>query len=720
MNETSDGRLRLVLGLAALFFAALVVRTGYLSLVRHAALRAIAQDQQTQVAAIPPPRGPILDRTGRPLANSMENPSLVWEGASCPQLIDAARELATVGFCSETRPTELAGSRGGYHFLTRRWVPEGFAQDFVSRHPGVRPEPEMKRFYPAGAVAPQLLGLVGTDGEGLSGLEAQYDDWLAGKPGKLLRFVTGSGRPQQTMAPRVLKEPKAGGGLVLTIDARVQEVARYRLLEGMQRHGAQQGFVVVLDPRTGEILAMCCEPSFDPLDQRTVDPERLKLRCVSDQFEPGSVFKITGFSAALESGIVTPTDPVDCHNGVRVVAGGSIHDTKKMGVVPAADALVYSSNIGNGVIAERIGWQRLYKMAQALGFGQPTGFPLAGEAAGYLPHPLQPGWSERSLLTIAYGQEVSTTGLQMALAYAAIANDGWLMKPLLVRGRLDPNGQMSETYEPTALRRVMSSETAGTMRQLLRRVVTEGTGRKAEAKGFQPAGKTGTAQVFDPVTRAYDDSKHILSFIGFAPYDDPRCLVAVTVWYDGPLHAGEVTGPIFRDIVTDLGWLIEEGSRTSTPMADAAEAPVVVPDVRGFSAQAARAALHTAGLVPVLDGLGAFVEEITPQPFASVPRGSVVRLALVERAHPELVRVPNLEGLSLRRAVSLLAQTGLAPGVHGSGWIVRQFPEGGTEAAPNTVCEIWATTDASRALGESLRRKDLGRSATGLAACATR
>jgi cell division protein FtsI/penicillin-binding protein 2 len=720
MNGTSDARLRFVLGLAALVFAALVVRASYLATVRHPALKKEAEDQQTQVDSIPPPRGPILDRAGRTLACSMENPSLVWEGESCPALTAAAHELADVGLCSETKPAQLAASSKSFHYLTRRWVPEAFARDFILRHPSVRPLTEMKRFYPAGALAPQTLGLVGTEGQGLSGLEIQFNDWLSGKPGQLLRFVTGGGNPQTTIAPRVLREPEPGGGLVLTLDARVQEIVQYRLRQGMEQVGSVQGFAIVLHPRTGEILGLSCEPSFDALKQETIDPERLRVRCITDQFEPGSTFKITGFSAALESGIVSPSDLVDCHNGERVVAGGRIRDVHRMGVVTAAEALIQSSNIGNGVIAERIGWQRLYRMAQNLGFGQPTCIPLAGEATGHIPHPLEPGWSDRSILTMAYGQEVSVTGLQMALAYAALANDGWLMKPLLVRATLDPSGHVAETFEPEAVRRVVSAETAATMCELLRRVVTEGTGKTAEVEGFSPAGKTGTAQIYDPARGMYLDNEHILSFIGFAPYDDPRCLVAVTLWYEGEKHAGSVAGPVFHDIVQDLAWLIEEGSWGSAPMAEGVEAPVVVPDVRGFSAQAAREALHAAGLVPVLDGLGSQVEDIAPQPFASVPRGTAVHLALVARDYNGGVRVPNLAGLSLRRAVSLLAQTGLTPGVHGSGWVVSQSPEGGVEAPAGTLCEIWASPDASRSREESLRRMDLGYPATGYTACAAR
>ena len=707
MRRREAGRLRWLLGVAGATACLLVGRAAYVTLFLHDELSARAKAQQTNVREIPAPRGPILDRQGRTLACSVENPSLALAGGDLAETGRLAAELCRLGLCTRETAERIAVPAAEFRWVTRRWVPDQVATDLAARFDFVRVEREMKRFYPAGPVAPQVLGFVGTDGSARSGLEVSFNKWLSGEPGRRIEFVTGGGNPQQTMPPQILRDARPGGGLVLTIDARVDEVVRFRLREGMEQVNADKGFVIVMDPWTGEILALCGEPGFDPCSPNPVAADRLKACAVMDQFEPGSIFKVNTFAAALESGLVSPDDMIDCMGGTRIVAGRPIHDLKKMGRVTAAEVLIYSSNIGNGVVAEQIGWERVSAMAQALGFGQPTGIPLAGEAAGKLPHPLEPGYSSRTLLTVAYGQEVSVTGLQMALAYAAVANGGLLMKPLLVRGTLDADGNVATRAEPEVVRRVMSPETAATLTRLFRRVVSEGTGKAAEVPYLPPAGKTGTAQVYDPVLRTYSPDQHVLSFVGFAPYTNPRCLVAVCLFNRGPQHGGDAAAPIFARIIQDLVWLLEEGGWESAPVRVSAEAAVLVPDVRGLDPQAARRVLHQAGLLPVLIGSGARVERHAPQPYASVPRGTVVELTLAGENREGTVSMPKLEGLSLRRAVTVLTEMGLEVGVNGSGWIVEQFPPDSSEVALGTLCILTASPGAARAREASLRRSDL-------------
>jgi len=706
MSRVRRLRLRFLLSAAGLLGLVLLMRAAQVTIWQHDDFAARAKDQQTHVDSLPAPRGPILDRQGRTLTCSVENPSLAVVGGERTETRRLAEELVRMGLCTRETAAKVANPSSDFRFITRRWVPDKAAADLASRYPILRLESEMKRFYPAGTVAPQVLGLVGTEGKARSGLETYFDDWLSGEPGRRIEFITGAGRSQATTPPEILQEARPGGGLVLTIDSRIDEVVQYRLREGMQRIGADRGIAVVLDPWTGEILSLCGEPSFDPLSIEPIPAERMKVVAVQEQFEPGSTFKVNTFAAALESGLITPDDMVDCMGGTRMVNGRPIRDLKKMGRVPAAMAFIYSSNIGNGVIAERIGWDRVSAMAQALGFGQPTGIPLAGEAPGKLPHPLDRGWSSRSLLTFAYGQEVSVTGLQMALAYAAVANGGLLMKPLLVRGKLDPEGRVSEREEPEVVRRAMSAETAATLTDLMRRVVTQGTGKAAEVKQYPPAGKTGTAQVFDEDLHMYSPDKHVLSFCGFAPYDNPRCVIVICLFNRGHEHGGDAAAPIFARIMSDLLWLFEENDWATAPVRTSEQPYVLVPDVRGLDPHAARRVLHQAGLLPVLSGSGARVERHAPQPYASVPRGSVVDLTLAGD-DSVAVRMPRLEGLSLRRAVALLADLGLEAGVSGSGWVVEQSPPDSVEIVPGTLCVLRASPEAARARDESLRRSDL-------------
>ena len=716
MSGARSGRLRWVLAISACVCALLLLRCAQLALGRHGELAAQARRQQTQLEPIPAVRGPLLDRHGRMLTHSVTNPSLAWEGGERAELVALARQLAQDRIICSSQAAALGQAAAErFQWIARDWIPEPVAREVARCHAAVTLREEMKRFYPLGPVAPQVLGCVGVDGDGLSGLEWECDDWLAGEAGLRLRYVTGAGRPQQTLAPRVLRAPRAGGGLLLTLDARVQEIVRHHLRVGLRSAGARCGWALVLHPRTGEILALCEEPGFDPLARDSLRLDRMRVRTVSDVFEPGSTFKIVGFTAAIESGLVAPSDTIDCCQGLRRVPGGVVRDLKELGRVTAAEALIYSSNIGNGVIAERVGWERIYRTAQAYGFGQPTGVPLGGEAAGDVPHPLRPGWSQRSLLTIAYGQEVGVTGLQMALAYAAIANDGWLPRPLLVRAMLDAEGRATETHAAQFVRRVCTPETAATLRGLLRRVVSEGTGRRADLAAMPPAGKTGTAQVYDPELGSYSPTRHVLSFVGFAPWHDPQCLIAIALDCDGPHHSGEVVAPIFRSILQDLLWLLEEGQWQAAPLAQESEPPVLVPDLRGLSPLVARRALLDLGLLPVFDGLGTRVAESVPQPYASISAGGVVELRLAGREEKTSVIVPRLEGLSLRRAVALLARAGLRCGIHGSGWVVRQEPTAGAAITPGSRCEVWGSARTSRARVHALRRDDLACQSAGAA-----
>jgi cell division protein FtsI/penicillin-binding protein 2 len=698
-----------VLLIGALAWLSLLARGAYLSLHQHPASWEDAHRQQTEVVEVPGVRGPIYDRAGRTLASTFENPSI----ALGPCESRAARErlllrLMEAGVCTPQRAAELNGAGSeGFTWVNRDWIPSANLSRVMAECPGVRLVPELKRFYPAGAIAPEVIGIVGRDRHGLAGLEWRYDEWLSGRPGRTLQFHTGGGGLENAPPPQVLQPPDPGCGLLLTIDARMQRIVRHRLREGMLRVGAPSGFVILTDPRSGEILAICEEPSFDPLRGGAVPAERLKPHCITDQYEPGSTFKIVPFAAALEAGVISPADSLDCGQGERILGSCRIRDHRAFGTVTASEAFSYSSNIGTGRLAERVGWDRCYRMAQALGFGLATGVDLAGEAPGFLPHPLHSSWSERSLITAAYGQEVACTGLQMAFAFGAIANGGVLMKPVLVKALLDGSGAVVHRFGPQTLRRAMSPETAQTMTTLMREVVVAGTGQAAEIPWFPPAGKTGTAQIFDPRAGCYAKEDHILSFIGFAPHNNPRILCEVCLRCQGDHHASEVAAPIFAAIIGDVAWMLEDAPGSVVNAGGAPEARVAVPDVRGLAPQAARQALQRVGLIPVLEGLGTRVQNLRPQPYRLLERGSIVQLMLGGQVEHETVQVPAVTGLALRRAVSVLAEAGLRVGVTGRGWVAQQTPAPGSEVAPGALCVVHGSPEVSRARRDALRRSEL-------------
>jgi len=705
MRRARRWRLALLLGGAVLLWFLLLGRGAYITLVRHDELREQVERQQTQIRTIPAQRGVILDRTGRTLACTLENPSVALKLTENSDRRALARALEQAGLCSPEQAAEIRRpDRTGFGYVNRKWVDERRLAEVQSRFEEIRAVPEMKRFYPSGPVAPDVLGLVGFDGHGLSGLEWRRDRLLAGEPGQILEFVTGGGLVENAPPPRELVAPQPGGGLLLTLDARMQQVVRHHLNAGMVRSGAEWGFAILIDPRTGEVLALHEEPDFDPLAMDTPPGELLKTACVTDQFEPGSTFKVVTFAAALDAGVISPADTIFCDNGLRVLGSAKIRDHHPYGYLTAAGVLSHSSNIGTGRIAERVGWEGFYRMAQDLGFGQATGVDLGGEAPGSLPHPLHARWSERSLITAAYGQEVACTGLQLALAFSAIANDGVLMHPLLVKAELDDEGRIKEPCRPRRVRRAMSPETAYTLRELLRGVVTDGTGRAAEIPWFPPAGKTGTAQVIDPRTGRYAPGDHVLSFAGFAPYDDPRVTCVVVLRCPGDDTASGVAAPIFAEIIKDLVWLLQEDQWAPALAADQDTLLAQVPDVRGLAPQSARTALHRAGLVPVLVGTGGRVEAVSPPPYQAVPAGQIVHLALGGTWAHDTVQVPEVRGLSLRRAVSLLNEAGLRAGVGGSGWVVDQAPEAGTTVARGSLITAYASADTSRAREEALQQ----------------
>jgi membrane peptidoglycan carboxypeptidase len=479
------------------------------------------------------------------------------------------------------------------------------------------------------------------------------------------------------------------------------------LRQGMAMVNGIEGSVILLDPRSGEILAMVEAPTFDPLTNESICVEDLRISSVATQFEPGSTFKIVPVAAALENGVFAPDDTLHCGNGVRIVGRDRIRDHRKFGVATITEIISGSSNIGAGKIAERVGFTEVNRMAQALGFGHHTGIALPGEAKGYIPHPLRKGWSDRSLVTLAYGQEISCSSLQMALAYGAIANGGMLMKPQIIKATLDGAGEPVFRCQPEVVRQAMSRETAATVTEMLRQVVVDGTGTLAEVPGFPPAGKTGTAQVYDPVARRYDPDEHILSFVGFAPYDEAKVVCAVSIKCLEDLHASEVAVPVFANIMNDLICYFDTlPERSFSNMRQQVER-ISLPDVRGLDAEAARRVMHRYGLVPVFENRGERVAEMLPQARRVVRRGDIVTLKLDGGEAVETVSMPLLTGLSLRRAATLLAEADLVFAPNGSGWIVRQDPVAGAEVDRKTRVRVWASPEISKARCDASGRNDI-------------
>jgi cell division protein FtsI (penicillin-binding protein 3) len=433
-------------------------------------------------------------------------------------------------------------------WLARKPEPEVSARLRSLNLRGVYFEKESKRYYPKNELAAQVLGYVGMDDAGLSGIEREYEGQLHGRPGQMLISVDA----RKKWFGSVEKQPEPGQNVVLTIDEKIQYIAERELETAMRDTRAEAGTVIVENPHTGEILALANRPTFNPNLSREITPQKLKNHAVSDVYEPGSTFKLVTISGALEEKVTRPDEIFDCQMGSIVYNGMRIRDSKPHGLLPVSDILAESSDVGSIKIGLRLGEDRFYKYIRSFGFGQQTGIELPGETRG-ITKPVN-RWSKVSIAAISMGQEIGITPLQLAGLISTMANDGVYLAPRITAATIQPQStpQMI-AFHPVKERRVISSLTSAQMRQMMQGVVLHGTGKKALLIGYSSAGKTGTAQKVDPATHAYSHSKYVASFGGFAPVNNPAITVAVVLDSAVGLHqGGQVSAPVFQRIVQQV------------------------------------------------------------------------------------------------------------------------------------------------------------------------
>jgi cell division protein FtsI (penicillin-binding protein 3) len=393
-----------------------------------------------------------------------------------------------------------------------------------------------------------VLGYVGMDDKGLSGIEREYEDQLHGRPGQMLVSVDA----RKKYFGSVEKQPEPGQNIVLTIDEKIQYIAERELETAMEQTKAIAGTVVVENPRTGEILALANRPTFNANLSKEITPERLKNHAVSDVYEPGSTFKLVTIAGALEEKVTRPDELFDCQMGSIVYNGMRIRDSKPHGVLSVADVLAESSDVGSIKIGLRLGEERFYRYIRGFGFGQQTGIELPGETRGLSKPPNR--WSKVSIAAISMGQEIAITPLQLVGLISTMANDGMYVAPRIVAATTQPqSAPQTIAFHPVDEHRTISSLTAAQMRQMMQGVVLHGTGKKALLIGYTSAGKTGTAQKVDPATRAYSHTKYVATFAGFAPVNNPAVTIAVVLDSAVGLHqGGQVSAPVFNRIAQQV------------------------------------------------------------------------------------------------------------------------------------------------------------------------
>ncbi len=531
------------------FIACLIffsVKLVLIQIFRSSYLADLAEKQHSYFVELESVRGSIYDRNLRPLAFNVA----VYSLFANPRIMsDADKEKALQylpGLLNlETALIQKRLSRKKYFVWIKRKLTSELVETIKQlKINGLDFRKESKRFYPNGYLAAHIIGFAGTDNQGLEGLELSYNRELKGQSGRMQ--VYRDARQKGLMLGNHYIPPQDGHHLILTIDETVQYVAERALEKGMKKHNAKSASIIVMDIKTGEILALANRPTYNLGEVAKSDIGSRTNRAISFVYEPGSVFKIVAAAAALEEEKFIETDTIFCENGEYKVGNHILHDHHPQGKLTFREVFEKSSNIGVTKISQKLGPNKIYKYGKRFNFGNKTGIDLKGEVSGHLKHPSR--WSKTSIGAIPIGQEVIVTPLQLASAISAVANNGLYMKPFVVKYIKDQHDQVIKSFSPKIIDRVISPDTARRVKEILAGVVESGTGKRAQIKGIRVAGKTGTAQKVE--NKRYSHTKFYASFIGFAPVDNPR--IAAVVVYDEPHpshYGGTVAAPVFQEVV---------------------------------------------------------------------------------------------------------------------------------------------------------------------------
>ena len=662
--DVALGRALFVAAFIGFWMLVITARLVHLQFSQHDTLADRARQQQQDAMDTGAQRGELLDRQGRQLARSVQTVSFYLDpkGLDSASLDCTASELARglglnyAELAKEFREAQSESRR--FVWIARRVDADKAAKVEALKLPGLNSRLEPKRYYPNGSLASHVLGYVGLDGQGLGGVEQSYNAKIAGESGRLFLERDAKGKPYESF--EIASKP--GQTVVLTIDQSIQYIAEQALSGAVQRSRAKSGTVIVLDPRSGEILALANAPSFDPNNVSAATPEARSNWALQNIYEPGSTFKVVAFSAALEKKLARPDDRIDCQMGAITVAGRVVHDHKPFGTLTIAEALEKSSNVAAIKLGLRVGDATMYDYIRRYGFGSKTGIELPGETVGIVRKVER--WQPSSIGSVAIGQEVGVTPVQMVAAFGAIANDGVRLAPHLVREVRNAEGAVVYRAQPEQ-HRVISAEVATALRGMLEGVTLAGTAKKAQVDGYSAAGKTGTAQKIDPRTRAYSATKFVGSFVGFAPVSNPQ--VAIIVVIDEPAgayHGGDVAAPVFREVAEQIlpGLDVMPDIETkSAPqlIAEANESPEQAAKRREDQARSEQERKAT---MPTVDSNGGRGGEVVYAP-----------------ATKKAMLMPDLRGRSVRDVARTCAQLGLQVEARGEGRVLKQNPSAGTE-----------------------------------------
>jgi cell division protein FtsI (penicillin-binding protein 3) len=640
MTEKKWIRFRIYCVTAMLLSGLVIVlgRVYQLQVLQRERLGALARAGYRGVVKLPPKRGTIYDRDGRELAISVQVGSVYAHPHQVKDKRKTAQRLSNVLGESERMLFSQLESDRPFVWLKRRIDPESAKGVEAMGIEGLGVTSETRRFYPGKETAAHLVGFVGNDNEGLEGLELKYDALLRGPQDSLIQMRDALGRSFYVSRP--IPYAKGLHDLALTIDKTIQYRAEKVLKAAMDKTAAKSGQCLVLDPATGEILAWAVVPGFNPNVFSKYGPEVWRNRIVTDCFEPGSTIKAFLLAAALEEKAVRPSKLYDCEQGSYELGGRTLHDTHKYGLLSVSEIITKSSNIGAVKIGQSLGYETFGRYLRRFGFGKATGVDVPGERVGFIRAEKKARPIEQA--TMFFGQGITVTSLQLAMAMAAIANGGNLMKPQLVKAVVDHAGRIVQKNEPEVLHRVISESTARQVAAILEGVVDkEGTAPEAAIEGFRVAGKTGTGQKVDPATRTYSRTKFTASFVGFVPADEPRLVILVVLDEPRKGHfGGIVAAPVFREVGS---WSLNAIKVNPTPcMVEQSGRPGAKEAVRALSEE----------------------------------EGDAVReVQLSLRAEAGIL--PDFRGLTMREVATEVRSLGLDMNLEGSGLAFQQDPKGG-------------------------------------------
>ncbi|MGE4283690.1 MAG: stage V sporulation protein D [Clostridia bacterium] len=709
-NLSIKKRILFLLGFFTLVSLGLIIRTGWWQIYEGEKLQKEAIEQQTRDRIINSKRGTILDRNGKPLAVS----------ASVQTVSAIPNEIKKAGNAEEVAAKLSQILDMNYDDLYKR-ITKNSAYEIVKRKiekvqedeirkldfKGIHLDEDSKRYYPYGNFASHIIGATGVDNQGLFGLEAKYDKYLKGLPGRIESAKDARGTEMPYQYERYIN-PEDGANLILTIDEAIQHFAEKHLETALIDNKVVNGAAaIIMDPRTGDILAMAVKPDFDlnnpfKIMDETVQGELEKLsgeefterysaelgkmwrnKAVVDSYEPGSTFKIITSAIGLEEKVVKPTDQFT-DIGYYVVGGRRIkcwRSDRPHGLQTFVQGVQNSCNPVFIETALRIGGDTFYKYIKGFGFLEKTGIDFDGETAGIFHKPK--AFNELELATASFGQGFQITPLQMISAVSAVANDGLLLKPRLVKQIADQNGNVIKTFDPEVVRQVISKETSATLRGILESVVSEGTGGNAYIKGYRVAGKTGTSEKLPRGTNNY-----IASFVGFAPADDPKvvCLVILDDPKGDSYFGGVIAAPVVGKILDDtLRYLEVEPKFTEEELSTM---EVSVPEVRDMEIKEAQKRLKDTNLKYKIEGSGNIIVNQTPKPGAKLQENSLVILYTEGTQAVSNITVPNVVNKSVLEANQILIDKGLNIKISGSGIAIKQEPAVDALVHPGTVVNV--------------------------------